>query len=254
MPVGGRAPRSRLDAQLGSSRRAQDEAELERIVEHIEQNPLSAGLAANLACISHTPLSDVGQALPPVNPSEARAPPVEAGWQAKARNLQYYPTCAETTSKCAVSPPASFASRRKYGNGISAELVSAVNSLILASSSKAPAPQLPVSDKVPLPSVGTSAGAAGGSACATMAGLAGESACPTMRQAADSAFSTNPGGVKESSPWRKPWVKTRIVRAPEGRKNRPGQANRFPCGAILRPSGAGRIPPDSHGLRRTGPN
>ena len=61
-----------------------------------------------LSRISHTPPSDVGQALPPVNPSEARAPSTKAGRQAKA-----------------------------------------------------PAPQLPVSDKAPEPGVGMSRDATG---------------------------------------------------------------------------------------------
>ena len=37
------------------------------------------------------------------------------------RNLQYYPTCAETLAKYPGSAPAVFASPRKHGNGISAD-------------------------------------------------------------------------------------------------------------------------------------
>ena len=77
--------------------------------------------------------------------------------------------------------------------------------------------------------------------------LAGESACPTLRQAANS-LPTNPEGVKDNSPWRKPWVGPRSHKPRQGRKIR-SRDDRIPI--ILTPlRGWAEMPPDSHGLRR----
>ena len=59
--------------------------------------------------------------------------------------------------------------------------------------------------------------------------------CPTLRQAANSVFAKNPGGVKDNSPWREPWVGPKSWKPRRGERSGHGALSRTCRSGVLTP-------------------